>query len=226
MNKLLTQMKRKPSSSIYFSWVFSIQKYQKLRTSSILKKKILIALIFQKKEVESILNKLDTSKANGPDDINNLFPKNLSKTISRSLLLLFQTFINKGKFPAYWKQSDITPIHKEGDKAAINMYGPINYLCCLSKVFEKLMLNKLYEHVKGTTFSKYSNQRSASKFINYSNVMLSRQSVQRSRLNCTWWTFRFLPRFPESVRYSTPPQRCCKTVGIRDREKALRLIAN
>ena len=30
------------------------------------------------------------------------------------------------------------------------MYRPINCLCCLSKVFEKLMFNKLYEHVKGT----------------------------------------------------------------------------
>ena len=100
--------------------------------------------------MESILNKLDTSKANGPDDINNLFLKNLSKTIRRSLLLLFQTFINKGKFPAYWKQSDITLIHKEGDKAAIKMYRPINCVCCLSKAFEKLMFNKLYEHVKGT----------------------------------------------------------------------------
>ena len=30
------------------------------------------------------------------------------------------------------------------------MYRPINCLCCLSKVFEKLIFNKLYEHVKGT----------------------------------------------------------------------------
>ena len=81
------------------------------------------------KEIKSILNKLDTSKANGPDDICNLFLKNLSKTISRSLLQLFQTFINKVNFPVYWKHSDITPIHKEGNKAAINMYRPISCLC-------------------------------------------------------------------------------------------------
>ena len=112
------------------------------------------------KEIESILNKLDTSKDNRPDS--NL--KNLPKTISRSLLLLFQTFINVGTFPAYWKQSDITPIHKEGDKAAINMYRPINCLCCLSEVFEKLMFIKLYEHVKGTLHDSqfdFQPQRSA-----------------------------------------------------------------
>ena len=116
------------------------------------------------KEIESILNKLDTSKANGPDDKSNLFLKNLSKTISESLILLFQTFLNKGKFPAYWKHCVITPIHKEGDKAAINIYRPINCLCCLSKVFAKLMFNKLYEHVKGTFYDTqfgFRPQRSA-----------------------------------------------------------------
>ena len=124
-------MKRKPSCSIYFSSVFN-SKISKVENQFNFEEKDLNRFDISEKEIESILNKLDTSKANGPDDISNLFLKNLSKTISRSLLLLFQTFINTGKFPAYWKQIDITPIHKEGDKAAINMYRPINCLCCLS----------------------------------------------------------------------------------------------
>ena len=122
MKKLLTLMKRKPSCSIYFSiQKFSIQKYQKVENQFNFEKD-LNRFDISEKEIESILNKLDTSKDNRPDS--NL--KNLPKTISRSFLLLFQTFINVGTFPAYWKQSDITPIHKEGDKAAINMYRPIN----------------------------------------------------------------------------------------------------
>ena len=128
MNKLLTLMKRKPSCSICFSSVFH-SKTSKVENQFIFEEKDLNRVDISEKEIESILNKLDTSKANGPDDISDLFLKNLSKTLSRSLLLLFQTFINKGKFLAYWKQSDITPLHKEGDKAAINMYRPNNCLC-------------------------------------------------------------------------------------------------
>ena len=135
--------------NLFFQSVFN-SKISNVENQFNFEEKDLNRFDISEKEIESILNKLDTSKANGPDDISNLFLKNLSKTISRSLLLLFQTFINKGKFPAYWKQSDITPIHKEGDKAAIKMYRPINCLCGLSKVFEKLIFNKLYEHVKGT----------------------------------------------------------------------------
>ena len=135
--------------NLFFQNVFNL-KISKVENPFNFEEKDLNRFDISEKENECILNKLDTSKANGPDDIFNLFLKNLSKTINRSLLLLFQTFINKGKFPAYWKQSDITPIHKESDKAAINMCRPINCLCCLSKVFEKLIFNKLYEHVKGT----------------------------------------------------------------------------
>ena len=73
------------------------------------------------------------------------------------------------------------------------------------------------------TTSQFPVWFSASTFSNYSNVMFFRPTVQRSRLNCTWWTFRFLPRFPEGVWYSTPPQRCCTTVGIRDQGKSAQI---
>ena len=149
--------------NLFFQSVFN-SKRSKVENQFNFEEKGLNRFDISEKEIESIQNKLDTSKANGPDDVSNLLLKNLTKTLSRSLLLLFQTFINKGKFPAYWKQSDITPIHKEGNKATINMYRPINCLCCLSKVFEKLMFNKLYEHVKGTLHNSqfgFRPQRSA-----------------------------------------------------------------
>ena len=135
--------------NLFFQSVFN-SKISKVENQFNFEEKDLNRFDISEKEIESILNKLDTSKANGSTDMSNLFLKNLSKTISRALLLLFQTFINKSKFPPYWKQGDITPIHIEGDKAAINMYRPISCLCCLSQVFEKFMFKKLYEHVKGT----------------------------------------------------------------------------
>ena len=148
-NIAITNEEKAEFFNLFFQSVFN-SKISKVKNQFNFEEKDLNCFDISEKEIENILNKLDTSKANGPDDISKLFLDNLSKTISRSLLLLFQTFNNKGNFPAYWKQSDISPIHKEGDKTAINMYRPINCLCCLSKVFEKLMFNKLYEHVKAT----------------------------------------------------------------------------
>ena len=88
--------------NLFFQIVFN-SKISKVENQFNFEEKALYRFDISEKEIESILNKLDNSKANGPDDISNLFLKNLSKTISRSLLLLFQTFINKGNFPAYRK---------------------------------------------------------------------------------------------------------------------------
>ena len=58
--------------------------------------------------------------------------------------MLFQTCINKGSFPSYWKQSEVTPIHKENDKADVSNYRPISLLTNVSKVFERVLFNHLY----------------------------------------------------------------------------------
>ena len=58
--------------------------------------------------------------------------------------MLFQTCINKGNFPSYWKQSEVTPIHKENDKADVSNYRPISLLTNVSKVFERVLFNHLY----------------------------------------------------------------------------------
>ena len=41
--------------------------------------------------------------------------------------------------------SKITPIHKKGDKSNINNYRPISNLCSMSKVFEKLIMQRITE---------------------------------------------------------------------------------
>ena len=41
--------------------------------------------------------------------------------------------------------SKITPIHKKGDKTNISNYRPISNLCSMSKVFEKLIMQRIHE---------------------------------------------------------------------------------
>ena len=94
-------------------------------------------------EIKETLSKLDTKKACGPDNIGNIILKNLP-ALAKSLLMLFQTCINKGNFPSYWKQSEVTPIHKENDKADVSNYRPISLLTNVSKVFERVLFNHLY----------------------------------------------------------------------------------
>ena len=42
---------------------------------------------------------------------------------------------------------DIWPtVYKQGDQAFVNNYRPVSLLCCISKVFEKIVYNVLYNY--------------------------------------------------------------------------------
>ena len=83
---------------------------------------------------------LDINKASGPDNLGNLVYTNLAKTVS--------TFLNKGIFPETWKLSEVVPIFKDGNKCDIKRYRPISLLCCISKIFEKVLFDYIYERVR------------------------------------------------------------------------------
>ena len=67
---------------------------------------------------------------------------------NKSLTVIFQTCFNKSLYPQYWKESEITPIYKDGDKSDVTKYRPIICLCCPSKVLEKVIIDWLYPIVR------------------------------------------------------------------------------
>ena len=44
------------------------------------------------------------------------------------------------------KVSKIKPLFKKGDVTLLNNYRPISLLPCLSKIFERVLFNQLYEY--------------------------------------------------------------------------------
>ena len=78
----------------------------------------------------------------------NLLFKQLWSSISKSLMLLFNTIANKQQFPSTWKVSEIVLIHKENNKQVVSNYRLISLLNVTSKVLEKLMFDKMYSKVQ------------------------------------------------------------------------------
>ena len=70
------------------------------------------SLLFSETEIQHILEHLTLNKSTGPDNIGNIVLKKCAFSLSKSLLLLFQTISNKGIFPRYWKISQVTPVFK------------------------------------------------------------------------------------------------------------------
>ena len=71
---------------------------------------LLNSITFTIDEIEDALSELHANKANGLNMIANTLLKNLSKSLPKSLHLLFNFIANKAIFPTKWKISEIAPI--------------------------------------------------------------------------------------------------------------------
>lgn len=94
------------------------------------------------------INSLDQNKTNSPDNIPAIFYMNTINNIVTPLRLLYNQSLRLRVFPAQWKLSLITPIHKSGDKSDILNYRPISIIPTISKIFEKIMHNYLHEQIQ------------------------------------------------------------------------------
>ena len=65
------------------------------------------------------------------------FTSILAKIINKSF--------NEGVFPQQLKTARVVPIFKEGSKTDVGNYRPISLLSSISKIFEKLMYNRIME---------------------------------------------------------------------------------
>jgi hypothetical protein len=56
--------------------------------------------------------------------------------------------LSSGIFPTGLKFSQISPIFKKGNKTEISIYRPVSLLTSFSKIFEKIIYNRLLQHAQ------------------------------------------------------------------------------
>ena len=96
--------------------------------------------------VYNLLNSLKTSKACGSDEIPPFFLKVSSEVIARPLCHIFNLSFAKGIVPDQWKVADVCPIPKT-KPVKKNQLRPISLLPIMSKILEKVILNKYRNHL-------------------------------------------------------------------------------
>ena len=85
------------------------------------------------------------SKAPGFDNIPMHIIKNSIKYISNPLLHLINLSFGKGIFPDQLKIAKLIPIFKADDPEIFSNYRPISLLTNFSKLFEKVMYNRVVD---------------------------------------------------------------------------------
>ena len=96
-------------------------------------------------DVLTCLISLKSKNCYGYDRIPLKVLKDGAQVLYKPVTVLLRNIYETKTFPDQWLISRIIPIHKKGKKGLIENYRPISNLCSLTKVFEKLMLNRILE---------------------------------------------------------------------------------
>ena len=97
-------------------------------------------------EIEEIIRGLKNSAA-GWDDIKPVILKTVSDCLAYPLSVLFNKSICEGSFPSELKIAKVVPIFKGGDPKCFSNYRPISVLSAFSKIFERLMYNRMINFI-------------------------------------------------------------------------------
>ena len=93
--------------------------------------------------VSVCLNKLKIKNCKGYGRIPMRILKDGASILTNLLLALFGRIYVKRTFQKQWKVAKIIPLHKKGNKHEVANYVPISNLCLVSKVFKKLIQERL-----------------------------------------------------------------------------------
>ena len=77
--------------------------------------------------------------------------KAIKASISQSLTIIINQMLATGIFPDAFKVSKVIPLYKKGDSSLLVNYRPISLLPTISKIFEKVIHDQLYNY-----FDKYN----------------------------------------------------------------------
>ena len=101
------------------------------------------------KMVRKVIMNLDLSKASGLDCIPVVVLKNSKLELSYILAELFNKCLKESCFPDCWKVSSVVPVFKNvRERSTAKNYHPVSLLSVVSKVFEKLVNNRIVDHLE------------------------------------------------------------------------------
>ena len=95
--------------------------------------------------VKEEISAINANKSCGPDDIHPRLLKELTHHISRPIALLLNKTMEDGEIPEEWKQANVSPIFKKGQKYLAENYRPISLIVC--KLMETFIKRELMTHL-------------------------------------------------------------------------------
>ena len=97
-------------------------------------------------DIEKIIRNLKPKSSAGCDNISTKLLKEIENVISRPLSIIINQSLCTGIFPDKLKIAKVIPLYKKDDDRSFGNYRPISLLSSISKIFERVAFNQLYEY--------------------------------------------------------------------------------
>lgn len=103
-------------------------------------------------EVRKIIKSLKTNTSSGIDGVNAKLIKYIDSLVAENFTACINKCLQEGYFPNSLKMAKVSPIFKSGNRLDPGNYRPISVLPVFSKVFEKILHNRLSSHLTNIDF--------------------------------------------------------------------------
>ena len=99
------------------------------------------------KGVAKLLDELNVHKASGPDGLNARVLKECSNEISPILELIYNESLAHGDVPDEWRQANVSPVFKKGEKYDAANYRSVSLTCICCKTLEHILVSNINKHL-------------------------------------------------------------------------------
>ena len=132
----------------YFSSIFSDEDISTIPVTRKLTNSFLPNIIFEEASLRKKIMKLKVGSAPGPDSISVKFLQTFCDEISVPLSLIFNLSMGEGLVPSDWRNANVTPIFKKGNKGSAENYRPVSLTSIPCKLMESLIKDEMVLHLE------------------------------------------------------------------------------
>ncbi len=98
---------------------------------------------FDSSDIARVIDKLNISKAPGPDAIHARVIKECKEIFAHILLIVFKKSLEEGLLPSQWKSANVKALFKKGKRTLCSNYRPVSLTSILCKLLESLIRDKV-----------------------------------------------------------------------------------
>ena len=104
-------------------------------------------MVFTNNGVRALLEKIDESKAEGPDGLSSKVLKHCATELAPMVATLFNASLASGVVPKEWRVARVIPVPKKGASCDPLDYRPISLTSVLCKQFEHVLVRHLFHYL-------------------------------------------------------------------------------